>query len=128
MRNSRIGVVKQRMIDEMERCLGIVTLACKAAGCSRNWHYDMLKNDPEYKRRIEEISEVTVDFVESKLHKQISKGDTLAIIFYLKTKGQHRGYLQTYGGGDSGKPLEEVDQININVVGSKSPLMIANAN
>ena len=82
------------MIEALEKSLGIVTTACKSAGISRETHYRWLREDPEYKEQVDGISDIALDFAESKLHKQIDKGDTTAVIFYLKTKGKKRGYIE----------------------------------
>lgn len=82
------------MIEAMEKSLGIVTVACREVGIARNTHYDWMKADEEYKKTVEDIGDMAIDFAESKLHKQIDSGDTTATIFYLKTKGKKRGYVE----------------------------------
>jgi len=78
----------------MEQSLGVVTQACKMVGVSRVTYYDYYNNDPEFKKQIDEIQNVALDFAESQLHKQIRDGSTSATIFYLKTKGKNRGYIE----------------------------------
>ena len=43
---------------------------------------------------MDDIADITLDFVESQLHQQIKDKDTAATIFYLKTKGKKRGYIE----------------------------------
>ncbi len=78
----------------MEKSLGIVTSACKAVGISRETHYRWMREDKDYKSAIEDINDIALDFAESSLHKQIKDGNTTATIFYLKTKGKKRGYVE----------------------------------
>lgn len=53
-----------------------------------------------------EIDEATLDFAESKLFELLSQGDKTAIIFYLKCKGKHRGYVERQEvTGEDGGPL-----------------------
>lgn len=85
---------KQKMLEALEKSLGIVTSACKMTGLSRTNHYDWLKYDKEYRARVKEIENVAIDFVETHLHKQIAKGNPLSTIFYLKCKGKKRGYIE----------------------------------
>lgn len=89
-----LGHTKKALIEALEKSLGVVSTACKAAGVSRDTHYRWLKEDPEYKDQVEELAEVAVDFAESHLHKLIKDGNPAATIFFLKTKGKNRGYIE----------------------------------
>jgi hypothetical protein len=111
MTNSDIN--KKAMIEALKKSLGVVKTACVVVGIARQTHYRWLEEDPEYKLATEDIGEEAIDFVESKLFEKIegisvSQGiddqgkskvytvppsDT-AIIFYLKTKGKKRGYIE----------------------------------
>ena len=88
------NIQKKAMIEALEKSLGIVTSACKAVGIDRSTHYEWLKNDEQYKALVESISDIALDFAESKLHKSIENGSDTAVIFYLKTKGKKRGYIE----------------------------------
>ena len=88
------NIKKQAMIKALENALGIVTTACKAVGINRSTHYEWLTNDPDYKAAVDGIADIALDFAESKLHQSISNGSDTATIFYLKTKGKKRGYVE----------------------------------
>jgi hypothetical protein len=85
---------KKAMIDALEKSLGIVTTASKTVGIERTTHYLWMRTDPEYKAKVEELNDLVLDFAESQLHKQIKEGNTTATIFYLKTKGKKRDYIE----------------------------------
>tara|TARA_R110001592_G_scaffold14653_1_gene65315 strand:- start:9977 stop:10333 length:357 start_codon:yes stop_codon:yes gene_type:complete len=85
---------KREVIKALEKSLGIVTTACKNADISRTQFYQWLKDDSEFKRKVDDISNIALDFAESQLHKQIGDQNTSATIFYLKTKGKKRGYVE----------------------------------
>lgn len=53
-----------------------------------------MREDKDYKKAVDELSNVALDFAESQLHQQIKGGNPTAIIFYLKTKGKKRGYVE----------------------------------
>lgn len=71
-----------------------VTAACKAVGISRQTFYHWSDNSDTYKRKVHEIRESMIDFAESSLKKQIKDGNTSATIFFLKTIGKSRGYIE----------------------------------
>lgn len=104
---------KEKMLIALEKHLGIVTPACKEVGISRNQFYNWCKNDPDFKRRVDELDDVTLDFVETKLLEKIKAGDNKSIMFYMKYKARKRGYTDSIDvttGGD------KITDIKINIV------------
>ena len=85
---------KKAMIEALEKSLGVVTTACKTVGISRQTHYEWLREDGQYRDAVDDIGDVALDFAESQLHKQIQNGEVSSTIFYLKTKGKKRGYVE----------------------------------
>ena len=68
---------KKAMLQALEKSLGVVTVASKAAGIGRTTHYMWMKEDPEYRKAVDELEDVALDFAESKLHSQIKDNNTL---------------------------------------------------
>jgi predicted DNA-binding transcriptional regulator AlpA len=91
---NKVAHNKKALLGAMEKSLGIVTMACKKVGIGRTTFYNYMNDDEEFKKAIEELSDVALDFVESQLHVQIKDGNTAATIFYLKTKGKKRGFIE----------------------------------
>lgn len=91
---TKTDISKKAMIEALEKSLGIVTTACKQVGIARVTHYEWMKTDAEYKEAVESIADLALDFAESQLHKQIQNGEVSSTIFYLKTKGKKRGYVE----------------------------------
>ena len=85
---------KRTMLNALEKSLGVVTSACLETKIDRTTHYRWLKEDEEYKRGVEDIENIAIDFVESKLYGNIKRGDVTSILFFLKTKGKKRGYIE----------------------------------
>lgn len=85
---------KKALLEALTKSLGIVTTACKQADVGRTTYYQWLREDPEFKKAVADIKEVALDFAESQLHKQIQEGNTTATIFFLKTQGKSRGYVE----------------------------------
>ena len=97
---SRIARDKERLLFALEESKGIVSTACQMIGISRKTAYEWKNSDEEFAAKWEDITEVTLDNLESDALK-IASGemegtrvsDQLnAIQFLLKTKGKHRGF------------------------------------
>lgn len=110
MHKAELAVIhrKQALLEALEKSLGVVTTACKKAGVDRQTHYNYMKSDPEYKKAVDALSDVALDFAESKLFELINTNNVAGTIFYLKTKGKERGYVERTEqriGDEEGKPL-----------------------
>ena len=106
--------IKEKTLEALEKSLGGVTTAVKTVGIARSTFYEWLK-DPLFKAEVDSIQDVALDFAESQLHQQIQGGNTSATIFYLKTKGKRRGYVERQEiTGAEGLP----NDIRINIIKS----------
>jgi hypothetical protein len=107
----------QKIIKAIHESKGLLTLAASKAGCSYWTVWKYAKDFPSVAQAIEESKEGLLDLAEGKLYQAISSGNMTAIIFYLKTRGKERGYIERleqehYGKG--GEPIKHNVEININ--------------
>jgi len=87
---------KGKFLEIYRSCMGVLSTACKKYGCERKTIYNAIKADEEFRKDLEDIKEERLDFAESALLKRIKDDDTTAIIFYLKTQGRDRGYIERH--------------------------------
>jgi hypothetical protein len=111
-KKDKTDMKKELMLKCLKQTMGIVSHACEKADTARASHYEWYNSDPEYAAQVDAINESCIDFAESKLMELINgakhevataKGEVLqvqdgpnptACIFYLKTKGKKRGYVE----------------------------------
>jgi hypothetical protein len=92
--NESRHIKKESILKALEQSLGVVTVACKKADIPRSTFYKWINEDEAFAIAVNEIENIALDFAESQLHSQIGNGNTSATIFYLKTKGKNRGYIE----------------------------------
>lgn len=95
---------KERFIKLFYENMGIVTATCEAAGIGRATYYLWIREDKEFKKRCQESTEICLDYAEHQLFKAMTMLNTAAIIFYLKTRGRKRGYIEHMPKQDKEKP------------------------
>jgi ACT domain-containing protein len=105
---------KKKLLEALERNLGIVTPACKEVGISRDRYYTYYNEDPEFKKKVDELTEFTLDFVETKLFQNIKEGSEKSILFYMKYKGRKRGYIDEMKINSN---IQGIETINITIKG-----------
>ena len=91
---NKIEQHKKALLEALESSLGVVTSACKKVGVGRTTFYNYVNADEEFAKAVQDIDNVALDFAESQLHQQIKTGNATSTIFYLKTKGKKRGYVE----------------------------------
>ena len=71
-----------------------VTAACAALNITRQTFYNRKAKSKKLQELVSEADESLLDFAESKLVEHINDGDVTSLIFFLKTKGKKRGYVE----------------------------------
>jgi hypothetical protein len=126
----KLTIKKDAMIQALTKSLGNVSEAALAVGMCRETHYAWLKDDAEYSAAVASLKNVALDFAESQLKKLMEGAErqalthdgeivtikdapnTSAIIFYLKTQGKGRGYIERQ------ELSTEIKSINITIDGT----------
>jgi hypothetical protein len=103
---------KKALLEALEKSLGVVTSACKTVGVGRTTFYQWMKDDEKFAEAVRDIENIALDFAESQLHQQISGGNSTATIFYLKTKGKKRGYVERQEIAHEGLRTFEIEEVD----------------
>jgi len=86
-----------------------ISQACTAVDIGRSTFYDWLTSDPLFASAVKDLDEAMLDWAESLLKKGMREGNATLIIFFLKTKGKSRGYIERVDvGGQLGVNLRFV--------------------
>ena len=87
-KSDKIRHTKASLLNALEKSMGVVTTACKNVGIHRSTFYEYYNNDEKFRKQVQDIGNVALDFAESKMFEQIQDGNTSLIKFYLATKGK----------------------------------------
>lgn len=91
-----MGALERYTVTEVAvalvRAKGLRTVAGVLLGCSEKTVRNYVKRHPELLEVIEDASAEMLDLAEARLMRMIEEGNLAAIMFYLKSKGQARGY------------------------------------
>lgn len=89
-------LAKSAFIEAYQKTFGNVSYACRAVNIARSTYYMWLDSDADFKKNIADVEprETLIDAAELQLAKKVNEGDTVAILFTLKTLGKKRGYIE----------------------------------
>ncbi|MDD4685172.1 MAG: hypothetical protein PHD45_08065 [Bacteroidales bacterium] len=88
------GRLKNALLNAYDKSMGNISSACRTVNVSRETFYRFKREDPVFAERVTEIDESNLDFAETVLLKNIREGKETSLIFFLKTKGRDRGYVE----------------------------------
>jgi len=83
-----------RIIKALQETNGLLTMAAAKSGIGYRTVCRYVADYPSVKAAAQDAKEGMLDFAEGKLYQKIKAGDNTAIIFYLKTQGKARGYIE----------------------------------
>lgn len=110
-----VGHNKKALLVALEESLGIITTACKSTNIGRSSFYEYYNSDEEFKKSVDDIGEIAIDFVETQLFTQIKENNPTSTIFYLKSKAKHRGFSEIVHNEHTGKDGKPIELINVDV-------------
>ena len=84
----------KRIIKALKETNGLLTMAAAKSGIGYRTVCRYVAEFPSVKEAAQDAKEAMLDFAEGKLYIKIKDGDNTAIIFYLKTQGKARGYIE----------------------------------
>ena len=90
-RNERTA---EAVINKIKEMHGNVSSVARAFKMSRQTLYKYINDHPTVQAALDESRETMIDNVESKLYSKALAGDTTSMIFFLKTQGKARGYVE----------------------------------
>ena len=103
----RLLFTDDQVAEALISTAGIRTDAAALLKCSRSTIKRYIDRSEVLARIESEVVEQLIDLAESKLVDAINVGNLTAIMFYLKTKGKHRGYTERHQvEGKDGGPVE----------------------
>jgi hypothetical protein len=88
------GHTAEEFVEAIKEAKGFVSVAARRLGCSRSTMYRAIERYSSVAEAVKDARESMTDLAEGKLLEQIKEGNTTAIIFYLKTQGRERGYIE----------------------------------
>ena len=106
------SITKKRVIAAIEGSAGIMSVIAKRAGCCPFTIRRKLNKWPELRDLIQQEKDTVLDFAESELIKIIINGEYTMIIFFFKTKGKNRGYVEKI---EQAVSVKEKPKLNINL-------------
>lgn len=105
---------KEQFLEAYHSASANISVACKKVGISRETYYRWCKEDASFKANCSDVEESLLDMAETMLLKAIRDGKTAELIFYLKTKGKSRGYVErTEMTGMNGMPMSQSMEISV---------------
>ena len=91
---ARKGIKNEKIVEVFRKKACNVSATCIALNIDRKTFYDWKKKSPELSAMLDDACESLIDNAETMLLSKINDGDLTAIIFFLKTKGKKRGYIE----------------------------------
>jgi hypothetical protein len=113
-----MGWDKKVKVEDIEPLVheykGNVAAIARKFGVSRGTIWNRVQESSTLRAAFEDARESMIDNAESTLYKEVLDGNMTAIIFFLKTQGRQRGYIERQEVDNSGEMMIRVKYENEN--------------
>lgn len=100
------GLTAKKIIAALKEDRGLLTMAARRAGVSYRTVNRYANEFPSVRQAVYDAKESMLDVAENELYKKIKNGNIVATLFFLKTKGKIRGYVERQEfGSDPDNPV-----------------------
>ena len=98
------------LIEVINEMRGNVTAVAKRFGISRDTMWGYMRPRKRIRAALESARETMIDNAESMFYKKVLDGNMTALIFFLKTQGYKRGWVEHHevSGSDGGPVILQV--------------------
>lgn len=126
---SRKPTIKQ-YLNAIDGSMGFINTIANRSGVSWHTAKNKIEGNKKLKKAYEEELEKKLDFGETQLMKNIKEGKETSVIFFLKTKGKQRGYVEKqeleHSGDIERSVTVNVENLNKDELEALSKLKISN--
>lgn len=100
---------------------GNIAAIARHLGCNRSTIWNRCNESPTLMQALTDAREGMLDNAESMLYKKVLEGSTIELLFFLKTQGRSRGYIERQElAGVPNQPLFDVDGLIDRIYGKQS--------
>jgi len=96
----------EQVVAALNETKGLPAVAAEKLGCTVSTIYNYAKRYETVRAALTHQKEKRLDIAEGQLWSLINAGNITAIIFYLKTQGKHRGYVERQEVKVSGEDID----------------------
>ena len=106
--SDKIEMSAEKVTAQLVKSKGNISKAARQLHVSRMWLHTFINDHEDVSAELSQVREHVLDDAETMLQTRMKNSDTL-LIFFLKTQGKARGYVErTENTGKDGNPLEMI--------------------
>lgn len=98
----------EELVPLLEKNKGNVAAVARRFGVSRGTILNRVNESPTLQKALADARESMLDNAESVLYKKVLEGSTPELLFFLKTQGRSRGYVERLEQEHSGETVLKV--------------------
>ncbi len=95
-KKNKLNEKQKKFLEVLKNNAGLVYASCSKFGITAPTYYNWIRDNEEFAQEVHSIKETLIDMAEGTLYEKIKQKDLTATIFFLKTIGRNRGYIEKY--------------------------------